>query len=259
MEGVHPLGDLAPRDVVATAIAMRLRDAPGGVDDHVLLDATSIGPSLERRFPTIAHACREAGIDPLHEPIPVAPAAHFACGGVRADLSGGTSIRGLFAVGEVAATGVHGANRLASNGVTEGLVAGNRVGEALGKSLPVLSPPLLTNRAKRWVDPAGRPERATAMSRWVGPLRDADGLAAMSALLDTAAIVSGTPTLAKLEATNLHSVCRLIVQAANLRTESRGCHRRLDAPDSSARWVGRIEQWLDHGLRVEFVPDEAAA
>ncbi len=259
MENVHPLGDLAPRDIVATAIAMRLREAPGGVDDHVLLDATSIGSGLEQRFPTIVHACREAGIDPVHEPIPVAPAAHFACGGVRADLSGGTSVRGLFAVGEVAATGVHGANRLASNGVTEGLVAGNRVGDALGASLPVLLSPVLSNLATEWIDPTARPERSAAMSRLVGPLRDADGLAAMAALLDAATMVTGESTLAKLEATNLHSVCRLIVQAANLRTESRGCHRRLDAPESSARWVGRIEQWLDHGLRAEFVPDEAAA
>ena len=80
MAGVHPLGDLAPRDIVSTAIALRLREAPGGVEDHVLLDATSIGPSLAVRFPTIVTACRAAGIDPVHEPIPVAPAAHFACG-----------------------------------------------------------------------------------------------------------------------------------------------------------------------------------
>ena len=131
------MADLAPRDVVATAIAMRLRSAPGGIADHVFLDATSIGPALEQRFPTIVAACRAAGIDPVREPIPVAPAAHFGCGGVRADLSGRTSVAGLFAIGEVADTGVHGANRLASNGVTEGLVAGRRVGAALGAVLPV--------------------------------------------------------------------------------------------------------------------------
>jgi len=259
MAGVHPLADLAPRDVVATAIAMRLREAPGGVDDHVFLDATSIGPSLEQRFPTIVRACREAGIDPVQEPIPVAPAAHFACGGVRADLSGRTSVTGLFAVGEVAATGVHGANRLASNGVTEGLVAGRRVGAALGASLPPLSGAVPSDLSDLWIDPAGRLERAAAMSRWVGPLRDPDGLRAMSAMLDSAATVAGAPTLSLLESTNLHTVSGLIVGAALLRSESRGCHRRLDAPESSPQWVGRIEQWLSKGLHMTFVPDEAAA
>ena len=259
MAGVHPLGDLAPRDVVATAIATRLRAAPGGVDDHVLLDATSIGPTLVDRFPTIVAACRRAGIDPVREPIPVAPAAHFACGGVRATLSGETSVPGLFAVGEVAATGVHGATRLASNGVTEGLVAGRMVGEALGKQLPVSGPPVLSTRAGAWIDPAGRLDLASGMSRWVGPLRDVQGLSAMAALLTKAAVASGPGKLSLLEATNLHTVSWLVSQGALMREESRGCHRRLDAPETSVAWLGRIEQCLGETLLAQFVPDEVAA
>ena len=151
---------------------------------------------------------------------------------------GETSVPGLFAVGEVAATGVHGANRLASNGVTEGLVAGRRVGEALGSALPLSGAPVLPTRAGAWVDPAGRGERAAGMSRWAGPLRDAEGLTAMAALLDQAKKVSGPGDLPMLEATNLHTVSWLIVRGALLRNESRGCHRRLDAPEVSRGLVG---------------------
>jgi len=259
MTGVHRLADLAPRDVVATAIAMRLRSAPGGVDDHVLLDATSIGPSLVQRFPTIVAACRQAGIDPVHEPIPVAPAAHFACGGVRASLTGETSVAGLFAIGEVAATGVHGANRLASNGVTEGLVAGRLVGAALGKQLPVAGRALVPTGGGECIAAIGRTDRAAAMSRWVGPLRDEQSLAAMAALLGQATVAAGPPDLASIEASNLHTVSWLIVQGAALRYESRGCHRRLDAPDPSPAWLGRIEQRLRETVEAAFVPDEVAA
>ncbi|HVQ18207.1 MAG TPA: FAD-binding protein, partial [Actinomycetes bacterium] len=260
---------------VATAIGMRLREAPGGVDDHVLLDATSIGPSLVDRFPTIVAACRAAGIDPVTEPIPVAPAAHFSCGGVRADLSGTTSVPGLFAVGEVAGTGVHGANRLASNGVTEGLVAGHRVGLSLGRQLPGAGSPVVAGVDGEWVDAGRRAERAAAMSRWAGPLRDPAGLASMAALLaeplparSPAKHPEASPTmspkmspgsLAELEATNLHAVSWLIVCGAQLRHESRGCHRRLDAPRSSAAWLGHVEQRLRDTLQTEFVPREAAA
>src|SRR6185437_8094753 len=134
MAGRHPLGDLAPRDVVAAAMAERMREQDG---DHLWLDATSLGRAvLERQFPTVTAACRAHGIDPVTEPIPVAPGAHYACGGIRADLDGRTSVPGLYAVGEAASTGVHGANRLASNSLTEALVTGRRVGERLGRILP---------------------------------------------------------------------------------------------------------------------------
>ena len=136
MVGVHPLEDLAPRDVVAAAISRRMAEAPGGIDDHVFLDATNLGQRFYERFPSITAACREIGIDPARERIPVAPAAHYVCGGVPARLDGTTELAGLYAVGEVACTGVHGANRLASNSLTESVVAGTRLGRDLAWELP---------------------------------------------------------------------------------------------------------------------------
>jgi L-aspartate oxidase len=129
MAGVHPLGDLAPRDVVTRAVAARMA-ATGA--RHLWLDATSIpAEHLERRFPTILARCRAAGIEPSRQLIPVSPAAHYLMGGVLTDLDGRTSLPGLFAVGEAACTGVHGANRLASNSLLEGVVFAARIGRAL--------------------------------------------------------------------------------------------------------------------------------
>ncbi len=149
MAGVHPLEDLAPRDVVAAAISRRMAEAPAGVDDHVFLDATNLGERFYTRFPSITEACREIGIDPARDRIPVAPAAHFACGGVPARLDGSTALAGLYAVGEVACTGVHGANRLASNSLTEGVVSGTRLGRDLAWELPSGSTRSSTTRQGR--------------------------------------------------------------------------------------------------------------
>ncbi|HXP14166.1 MAG TPA: L-aspartate oxidase, partial [Actinomycetes bacterium] len=132
MAGVHPLGDLAPRDIVTRAVAARMA-ATGA--RHLWLDATSIpADHLERRFPTILARCRAAGIDPSRQPIPVSPAAHYLMGGALTDLDGRTSLPGLFAVGEAACTGVHGANRLASNSLLEGVVFAARIGRALDEA-----------------------------------------------------------------------------------------------------------------------------
>ena len=155
MAGRHPLGDLAPRDVVAAAMQQRM--APG---DHLWLDATGLGrAALEREFPTVTALCRARGIDPASEPIPVAPGAHYACGGIRAGLDGLTSVAGLYAVGEAASTGVHGANRLASNSLTEALITGQRTGELLGRHLPGpaarLGPSLGPPPARAWTRPPG--------------------------------------------------------------------------------------------------------
>src|SRR5215217_2855321 len=129
MAGVHPLGDLAPRDVVTRAVAARMA-ATGA--RHLWLDATAVpAEHLERRFPTILARCRAAGIEPTRRPIPVSAAAHYLMGGVLTDLDGRTSLPRLYAVGEAACTGVHGANRLASNSLLEGVVFAARIGRAL--------------------------------------------------------------------------------------------------------------------------------
>jgi L-aspartate oxidase len=248
MKGVHPLGDLAPRDVVATAIAMRMRVAPGGIGDHVFLDATALGPSLAERFPTIVA-------------IPVAPAAHFACGGVRATLEGTTSVPGLFAIGEVADTGVHGANRLASNGVTEGLVAGRLLAERLGSALPAAATALLGSDAAPPTEAAGPSTRAVvtpAMSRWAGPLREHEGLSRAAETISTVLArdrLDKLATLADVEATNIATVAQRVVAGALERTESRGSHRRLDHPEPLDRWRGRIVQARDGDeARLRFEP-----
>ena len=230
MAGRHPLGDLAPRDVVATAMAQRI-----GPGDHLWLDATALGrTALERHFPTVTSVCRDRGIDPAGEPIPVAPGAHYACGGIRAGLDGRTSVPGLYAVGEAASTGVHGANRLASNSLTEALITGRRTGELLGHHLPGPGVRLRPPPAGPGVSAAARPALAAAMSRHAGVLRDHGGLEGLRAALGRAAPAGPGPLdLVTAEATSLHTVSVLITMAALARAESRGCHRWRDRPHTS--------------------------
>ena len=186
MAGQHPRGDLAPRDVVA-AVMQRRMERGDGPADHLWLDATGLGRAvLERDFPTVTAACRQRGIDPVAEPIPVAPGAHYACGGIEADMDGRTSVAGLFAVGEAASTGVHGANRLASNSLTEALIAGRRAGDLLGRSLPRPAgrgrrQPAAPARGPRARARPARPALASAMSRHAGVVRDAGGLGGAAA------------------------------------------------------------------------------
>jgi len=253
MVGVHPQEDLAPRDVVAAAISRRMAAAPGGIDDHVLLDATHLGERFYERFPSITAACRAAGVDPARQRIPVAPAAHYVCGGVPARLDGTTSMPGLYAVGEVSCTGVHGANRLASNSLTESVVSGTRLGRDLAWELPnrvepVDPPPPAPIGAA--LDPAARRDVRAAMSRYVGVLRDADGLAAASSALRSAASklsVEVPPGRRSWEGTNLLTVGSAVAMAAFERTESRGCHRRTDHPEPSERWRRHLDVRLDQG------------
>ena len=225
MAGRHPLGDLAPRDVVAAAMAQQI-----GPGDHLWLDATALGrTALERGFPTVTAACRARGIDPAAEPIPVAPGAHYACGGIRAGLDGRTSVRGLYAVGEAASTGVHGANRLASNSLTEALITGRRAGDLLGRDLSSPATRLRPPPPGPGADPAARPALAAAMSRHAGVLRDRGGLEGLRETLGRARPASPGPLdLVTVEATNLHTVSLLITAAALARAESRGCHRWRD-------------------------------
>lgn len=242
MLGVHPQEDLAPRDVVASAISRRMAQAPAGVDDHVYLDATHMGERFYTRFPTITAACRDAGIDPARDRIPVAPAAHYVCGGVVAGIDGRTEMAGLYAVGEVACTGVHGANRLASNSLTEGVVAGTRVGRDLAWELPedVAWEEDDAEPTCCLVDPARRAAIRTAMSKHVGVLRSPGGLAAAAAALDLP-VDHGRAGRTAWEATNLLTVSRVVVAAAATRTESRGCHRRTDVTEPRDEWLRHLD------------------
>lgn len=247
MAGVHPLADLAPRDVVSAAVIRHLAAAPGGVDDHVFLDATGID-GFAARFPTVLAACAATGIDPATEPIPVAPAAHFACGGVVAGTDGRTPVAGLYAVGEVARTGLHGANRLASNSLLEGIVVGRRAADSVAADLascrPVRSGDAAAAGAGAWEDAssfesAPRDDVQRVMSRYAAIGRDADGLAVAGSVLDLATArrtcESGPHaagwTRERVEDAALTLVARALVAAASARTESRGCHVRTDFPD----------------------------
>ena len=252
MEGMHPLADLAPRDVVAAAISRRMSEAPGGIDDHVFLDATSIGEEFATRFPSITASCKSFGIDPATDLIPVAPAAHYFCGGIVADLNGTTSLPGLYAVGEVACTGVHGANRLASNSLTEGVVAGTRVGRELSWKLPEKCA-VVDEAVPALLDVSSRTLLRATMSRHVGVLRQPSGLGIAREVLNDmtqSAHVDVVPSLASFETTNLLMVAAAVVGAAEIRTESRGCHRRVDFDTERSEWQQHIAVQCDNGEMI---------
>jgi L-aspartate oxidase len=248
MTGHHPLADLAPRDVVAAAMHRRMMTGDGP-STHLWLDATTVGRRhLEDHFPTVTAACRALGIDPATEPIPVAPGAHYACGGIRADTEGKTTLDGLYAIGEAAATGIHGANRLASNSLTEALATGRRLGRTLGAEpspTPAIGAAGRPPHPGRGVLPGVRADLADAMSRHAGVVRCGEGLEHLLELLDGAppAGPPGRPApldLDTVEATNLHAVSALVATAALTRDESRGCHRRSDRPETRPEWAHRI-------------------
>ena len=386
MVGRHPLGDLAPRDIVAAAMHEVIADAR---EAHLWLDATALGGVLEDGFPTVTAACRAQGVDPVTDYIPVAPGAHYSCGGIAADLRGRTSIPGLYAVGEAASTGVHGANRLASNSLVEAVIMGRNAGESISSGL--------ARKASRMADQSwggGRGERdrgewvhevlgagvpdgncdffdeyrgeghsyylsvavggegyggrgasrasraalAAAMSRYAGVVRDREGLTELLRIAGAMAAPAGAggpgrtradpqedlaraagpgrmgadlreemagaggpgriredlaraggpgqkradprEALARagaglrrerlgsrealagvggegtgagvdvVEASNLRAVSMLIVAAALQRTESRGCHRRRDAPQTWARVRHTLMRWTPDGLAV---------
>ena len=253
MRDAHPLAELGPRDVVARAIARSAAEL--GAD--VTIDLRHLDPDEVRsRFPTVAALCAEHGLDLARDLVPVTPAAHYGVGGVLADMSGRTTLPGLFAIGECAATGAHGANRLASNGLLEAavLAAGAaRVlaegtdawpGCRLGPIAPVAPP------VGHGDGPPARAALQESMWRGVGVERDAHGLATASAAL--AAIREGTDP----ETDNLLLVARLTAAAATLRTESRGAHFRGDHPAPDPRQARRIA-WVG-GLPVVLSPTTTA-
>jgi L-aspartate oxidase len=215
------MGDLAPRDVVAAAIHARMV-ATG--DPCVYLDARGID-GFERRFPTVTAACLAAGIDPTRQPIPVVPGAHYSCGGVVTDVYGRTELAGLFAAGEVARTGMHGANRLASNSLLEGLVVGGRAGKAAARHAGDVGathaevPELPTRRAMP------RADLQQAMTQYASVVRDTEGLQRLAEELDAA-----TPRVIRsrndFEDIALTATAGAVAVAALARTESVGCHHR---------------------------------
>jgi L-aspartate oxidase len=222
------MGDLAPRDVVAGAIDARLR-ATG--DECVYLDARGI-EGFEARFPNVTAACRAAGVDPVRQPIPVVPGAHYSCGGVVTDVHGQTELPGLFAAGEVARTGMHGANRLASNSLLEGLVVGGRAGKAAaahaletGRMSATAPEPLAHTASKRR-------ELQTAMTRDASVVRDGAGLQRLSETLSGARIRT-VGRRRDFEDVALTLTACAVAAAASARNESRGCHHRAEYPDTA--------------------------
>ena len=226
-EDIHPMGDLAPRDVVAAAVEARLT-ATG--DPCVYLDARSI-TDLAQRFPTVTASSLQAGIDPTRQPIPVVPGAHYSCGGVLTDVCGRTELPGLFAAGEVARTGMHGANRLASNSLLEGLVVGGRAGEAAARHAEATGPVRLVTPALPVRPAVPRADLQRAMTRFASVVRSGDGLWELADLIDHAngRIVQSRNDF---EDSSLTAVAAAVAAAALARTESRGCHHRSDFPDA---------------------------
>ncbi len=253
----HPRGDLAPRDVVARAITRRLNDDHVS---HLWLDATAI-PSFATRFPTIWRACELVGLDPSRDWLPVAPAAHYLSGGICTDLDGAATLPGLWACGEAACTGVHGANRLASNSLLDGLVFGSRCVDAIvtGKdradetgvlrgidttATPVASPTPSPSGV-------GREELQRTMTRDAGVLRDA-------ASLERARAVLAAVEPADEEVANLLTVSATLIDAATARHESRGTHTRLDYPEPDGAYLGRFV-FTGPGPTFVRLPEPAAA
>ncbi|WP_328495667.1 L-aspartate oxidase [Streptomyces sp. NBC_00414] len=287
MLGQHELAELAPRDIVAKGITRRMQEQGA---EHMYLDARHFGAHMwEHRFPTILAACRAHGIDPVTEPIPVAPAAHYASGGVRTDSRGRTTVPGLYACGEVACTGVHGANRLASNSLLEGLVYAERIAADIADrhdddrrdengrdENPHGEDRHDGNRPHARVEaPLARPEKpdhpllaAEARFAIQRIMTDGAGVLRSAISLETAADrlqrlhtdardaldengKTAEPGVDTWEATNLLCVARVLVAAARLREETRGCHWREDRAE-------RDDDWRRH-IVVRLNPDRTLA
>lgn len=248
MKKYHDLAELAPRDIVARAIDAEMKRTG---DDHVFLDMTHLDRAfLVERFPFIHAECMKYGIDMRTDPIPVVPGAHYSCGGVRTDLWGQTSVAGLYAIGETAATGLHGANRLASNSLLEALVFANRASQAASQQLPTIVLPQEVD-APQWLETGARQSDETVMvsQNWdelrrfmwnyVGIVRSNRRLHGARRRLDVLAeevkefywTFDLTPDMTELR--NLAAVAYLIIESALRRQESRGLHYNVDYPDKN--------------------------
>ncbi|NLW43737.1 MAG: L-aspartate oxidase [Syntrophomonadaceae bacterium] len=256
MPRYHPLGELAPRDVVARAIWNEMNQTGS---DRVFLDVSRL-PDPAGRFPNIYQTCLGFGYDLTRDPIPVAPAAHFMMGGVKTNTYGETSIYGLYACGEVACNGVHGANRLASNSLLEGLVFGQRIVEAsrpmvYRRTVDVKEIMENCRREDNLYLPEGdrepeeiRRELSDIMWEHVGIIRDEEGLKTAAAAINKLAreLGRGKSELEYYQAINMLTVARVMVQAALWRKESRGAHYRRDYPArDDIRWAKHltIKNW----------------
>lgn len=280
MTAVHPDAELAPRDVVARGIAAAVRDQGGA---PVLLDATGLGADfLTGRFPGLTRATRAAGFDWTRQGVPVSPAAHYSMGGIATDAEGRTSLPGLLAIGEAACTGVHGANRLASNSLLEGLVFAVRAADAVAAPRPgllrlrgdaglhVTSVPRAADaiRSSRPTLPGGathlddvgavREAVQTVMTERVGLLRDATGLASARRDLD-ALTAPATGGVREHEDRALLDLARLVALAAETRTESRGAHARTDHPDTDPAAPASYAWVTEHVAERADVPQEVPA
>jgi L-aspartate oxidase len=251
-DGARFVDELASRDIVARAMTGRMLEQ--GVD-HLWLDATGL-ETFDERFPTIAAAVHQVGLDPTRDWLPIAPAAHYLSGGIVTDLCGASTLPGLWACGEVACTGVHGANRLASNSLLEGMVFAPRVVEAIvdGRDgprptgamravlggegdipgLPLAVPPLPASAGDDDARKA-RDRLQRAMTAGAGVLRNEESLVATAAAINDVATGSGDP-----EVRNLAQTGWALVHAALARLESRGAHTRTDFPQSSPDFLVRL-------------------
>ncbi|WP_435084335.1 L-aspartate oxidase [Gordonia hongkongensis] len=242
--GVHPMGDLAPRDVVADAVqtAIELTGHP-----CVYLDIADVG-DFETRFPTVTAGVRAAGLDPASGRIPVVPGAHYLCGGVVTDESSRTAVDGLLAAGEVARTGLHGANRLASNSLLEGLVMGRRAAAVAVARREIPVPERAERKVERPVPVLDREQLQNMMTRHVALRRSAAGLTEVAATL-AAAPRRTADSVRDIEDAALTLTASAVVAAAAARTESRGAHVRTDFPLTADVAESRVFRIIDGELR----------
>jgi L-aspartate oxidase len=249
MPEYDPRAELAPRDIVARGIFAAMQATNS---DHVLLDMTHFSAhTFEHHFPTISARCRAEGLDPATTPIPIAPAAHYLMGGICTDLRGATSLPGLYAAGECACTGVHGANRLASNSLLECMVFGRQAAAAALEALsqgPRIQPnswtldvgrePLPT--AHLQPQPDWRNELAQLMRMHAGLIRCAEQLRNALSYLDAFPRQISSGQSDAITAANAVLAARLVVAGALIRSESRGAHFRSDYPETSKAWQGHV-------------------
>jgi L-aspartate oxidase len=251
VKGERFVDELLPRDVISRAMTARMLEQDV---DHCWLDATALD-RFDDRFPTIAASVRAIGLDPSREWLPIAPAAHYLSGGIVTDLDGATALRGLWASGEVACTGVHGANRLASNSLLEGMVFAPRVIEAIagGKDAPeptgAMRSVLADDSARVPVPPGAQSARETKVAKSVSERREL----LQRAMTDGAGVLRSAESLARTtdvvhrlsgdddpELANLVTVALALLAAATFRQESRGAHNRIDFPETSPGFERRL-------------------